>query len=172
MCNRCASALAPQSCVRAYAEWTNPSRVSVKGTTVTTPAPSNVMRPAYPMASKDVPLKAGKNSEHSSTTTRVTNLGKSVRINATAITPPGTASTNKVPTPTTVKPARIIDGSMGPPPARQRASFSTTASPTGGLTQTHTRVTSTFSTLSRPGVKSPTMMSQRPSLMSGTGLLC
>ena len=162
-------------------------RMSVKGTAGTTPAPGKVnhmrresstfsppnTRPASRLsdASKDVPPKAGKTSEHPSTTARVTTLGKSVRINATAITPPGTASTNKVPTPTTVKPARTIDGSMGPPPARQRASFSTTTSPTGGLMQTHTRVTSTSSTLGRPGVKSPTMTSRRPSSMSGTELL-
>lgn len=162
-------------------------RMSVKGTAGTTPAPGKVnhmrresstlsppnTRPASRLsdASKDVPPKAGKTSEHSSTTTRVTTLGKSVRINATAITPPGTASTNKVPTPTTVKPARTMEGSMGPPPARQRASFSTTTSPTGGPTQTHTRVTSTSSTLGRPGVKSPTMTSRRPSSMSGPELL-
>jgi len=163
-------------------------RMSVKGTAGATPAPSKFnhvrresstfsppnTRPASRLsdASKDVPPKAGKTSEHSSTTTRVTTLGKSVRINATAITPPGTASTNKVLTPTTVKPARTIDGAaMGPPPTRQRASFSTTTSPTGALTQTHTRVTSTSSTLGRPGVKSPTMTSRRPSSMSGTELL-
>lgn len=162
-------------------------RMSVKGTVGTTPAPSKVnhirresstfsppnTRPASRLsdASKDVPLKAGKTPEHPSTTTRVTTLGKSVRINTTAITPPGTGSANKVPTPTTVKPARTVEGSMGPPPARQRASFSTTTSPTGGLPQTHTRVTSTSSTLSRPGVKSPTMTNRRPSSMSGTELL-
>lgn len=162
-------------------------RMSVKGTAGTTPAPGKVnhvrresstfsppnTRPASRLsdASKDVPPKAGKTSEHSSTTTRVTTLGKSVRINATAITPPGTASSNKVPTPTTVKPARTVEGSMGPPPTRQRASFSTTTSPTGGLTQTHTRVTSTSSTLGRPGVKSPTITNRRPSSMSGTELL-
>ena len=175
---------------QAHAEWTKSSqmkrRMSVKGTAGTTPAPGKVnhirresstfsppnTRPASRLsdASKDVPPKAGKTSD-SSTATRVTTLGKSVRINATAITPPGTASTNKVPTPTTVKPARTIDGSMGPPPTRQRASFSTTTSPTGGLTQTHTRVTSTSSTLGRPGVKSPTMTTRRPSSMSGTELL-
>lgn len=163
-------------------------RMSVKGTAGTTPAPGKVnhmrresstlsppnTRPASRLsdASKDVPPKAGKTSEHSSTTTRVTTLGKSVRINATAITPPGAASsTNKVPTPTTVKPIRTVDGSMGPPPTRQRASFSSTTSPTGGPTQTHTRVTSTSSTLGRPGVKSPTMTHRRPSSMSGTELL-
>jgi hypothetical protein len=161
-------------------------RLSVKGTAGTTPAPSKAnhvrresstfsppnTRPASRLSdvSKDVP-KAGKPSEHSSTTTRVTTLGKSVRINATAITPPGTASTNKIPTPTTVKPVRTVEGSMGPPPARQRASLSTTTSPTGALTQTHTRVTSTSSTLGRPGVKSPTMTNRRPSSMSGTELL-
>jgi hypothetical protein len=161
-------------------------RMSVKGTAGTTPAPGKVnhmrresstfsppnTRPASRLsdASKDVPPKVGKTSEHSSATARVTTLGKSVRINATTITPPGTASTNKVPTPTTVKPARTVEGSMGPPPTRQRASFSTTTSPTG-LTQTHTRVTSTSSTLGRPGVKSPTMTNRRPSSMSGTELL-
>jgi hypothetical protein len=175
----------------ACAEWAKPSqmkrRMSVKGTAGTTPAPSKAnhirresstfsppnTRPASRLsdASKDVPTKAGKTSEHPSTTTRVTTLGKSVRINATAITPPGTASTNKVPTPTTVKPARTVEGSMGPPPTRQRASFSTATSPTAGLTQTHTRVTSTSSTLGRPGVKSPTMTNRRPSSMSGTELL-
>jgi hypothetical protein len=155
--------------------------MSVKGTAGTTPAQGKVnhmrresstfsppnTRPVSRLsdASKDVPPKAGKTSEH-----RVTTLGKSVRINTTAVTPPGTASTNKVPTPTTVKPARTVEGSMGPPPTRQRASFSTTTSPTG-LTQTHTRVISTSSTLGRPGIKSPTMTNRRPSSMSGTELL-
>jgi len=176
----------------ACAEWTESSqtkrRMSVKGTVGTTPAPSkvnhirresstfsppNTSRPASRLsdASKDVPPKAGKTSEPPSTATRVTTLGKSVRINATAVTPPGTASTNKVPTPTTVKPARTIEGSMGPPSARHRASHSTTTSPTMGMAQTHTRVTSTSSTLGRPGVKSPTMTNRRPSSISGTELL-
>jgi hypothetical protein len=166
-------------------------RMSVKGTAGTTTAPSkvnnhirresstfsppNTSRPASRLsdASKDVPPKAvGKTSEPPSTAARVTTLGKSVRINATAITPPGTASSNKVPTPTTVKPTRTIEGSMGPPPARQRASLSTTTSPTEGVTRTHTRVTSTSSTIGRPaGVKSPTMTNRRPSSMSGTELL-
>ena len=122
------------------------------------------------MPAKTCLLRPERLPSTSSTTARVTTLGKSVRINATAITPPGTASSNKVPTPTTVKPARTVEGSMGPPPTRQRASFSTTTSPTG-LTQTHTRVTSTSSTLGRPGVKSPTMTNRRPSSMSGTELL-
>jgi hypothetical protein len=57
-------------------------------------------------------------------------LGKSVRINSTVTTPPSITS-NKVPTPTTIKPARTIEGSMGPPPVRPRPSLSTTTSPTG-----------------------------------------
>jgi hypothetical protein len=41
-------------------------------------------------AAEDMP-KAGKASEASSTTARVTTLGKSVRINTTSTTPTGTA---------------------------------------------------------------------------------
>ena len=161
-------------------------RMSVKGTAGTTPAPSKVghtrresssfsppstARPISRLsdAAKDAP-KAGKNSEPPSTVARVTTLGKSVRINTTATTPPSSASNSKVPTPTTVKPARTIEGSMGPPPTRPRASLSTTTSPTG-VVQTHTRVTSTSSTLGRPGVKSPPMTHRRPSSMSGTELM-
>ena len=118
-------------------------------------------------ASKDAP-KAGKTSEPPSTVARVTTLGKSVRINATATTPPSTTSNSKVPTPTTVKPARTIEGSMGPPPTRPHASLSNTISPTGVA---HKRVTSTSSTLGRPGVKSPPATNRRPSSMSGTELM-
>ncbi|KAH9964889.1 hypothetical protein BC827DRAFT_1127002 [Russula dissimulans] len=164
-------------------------RINVKSTTGTTPAPSKVghtrresttlsppiaSRPVSRLsdASKDMP-KAGKAAESPSTTARVTALGKSVRINSTATTPPSTASNNKVPTPTTVKPTRTIEGSMGPPPVRQRASLSTTTSPMG---VSHTRVSSTSSTLGRPGAKSPptTRMAtgaRRPISMSGTELM-
>jgi len=160
-------------------------RMSVKGTAGTTPAPSkishmrresstfsppNTTRPASRLsdASKDAP-KVGRTSEPPSTTTRVTALGKSVRINSTVTTPPSTAS-NKVPTPTTIKPARTIESSMGPPPVRPRASLSTTTSPTG---ISHARVSSTSSMLGRPGAKSPptTAGSRRPTSMSGTELL-
>jgi hypothetical protein len=66
-------------------------------------------------ASKDAP-KAGKTSEPPSTIARITTLGKSVQINVTVTTPPPTTSNNKVATPTTLKPARTIEGSMGQPP--------------------------------------------------------
>ncbi|KAI9451023.1 hypothetical protein F5148DRAFT_1370655 [Russula earlei] len=102
-------------------------RMSVKSTAGTTPAPGKVnhirrksttlsppstSRPASRLSdtSKDVPKVMGKISEPPSTT-----LGKSVRINSTATTPPSTASNSKVPTPTTVKPAWTIEGSMCPP---------------------------------------------------------
>ncbi|KAI0298982.1 hypothetical protein B0F90DRAFT_650219 [Multifurca ochricompacta] len=162
-------------------------RMSVKGTAGTTPAPSKVnhirresttfsppstSRPVSRLsdASKDAP-KVGK-GEVPSTTARVTALGKSVRINATATTPTGVAP-NKVPTPTTVKPSRAVEGSVGPsPPTRQRASLSTTTSPTGVH---HTRVPSASSALGRSGTKSPPAVTaaglRRPSSMSGTELL-
>ena len=164
-------------------------RMSVKGTAGTTPAPGKISHirresstfsppsTARPLsrlsdAGKDV-SKAGKTSE-SSTTPRVTTLGKSVRINTTVVTPPSsTASNNKAPTPTTVKPARVVEGSMGPPPARSRASLSTTMSPTGGVS--HTRVSSTSSTLGRPGTKSPPVATsavrRRPLSISGPELM-
>ncbi|KAH9986204.1 hypothetical protein BJV74DRAFT_886027 [Russula compacta] len=165
-------------------------RMSVKGTAGTTPAPSKVShirresstfsppsmsRPLSRLsdAGKDV-SKAGKTSESLSTTARVTTLGKSVRINTTAVTPPSTASNNsKASTPTTVKPARVVEGSMGPPPGRSRASLSTTTSPTGGVS--HTRVASTSSALGRPGTKSPPVATsaarRRPLSISGTELM-
>ncbi|KAI9509890.1 hypothetical protein F5148DRAFT_676408 [Russula earlei] len=163
-------------------------RMSVKSTAGMTPAPGKVnhirresitlsppstSRPASRLsdASKDVPKVAGKTSEPPSTSVRVT-LGKSVRINSTATTPPSTASNSKVPTPTTVKPARTVEGSMGPPPTRPRASLSTTTSPTG---ISHTRVSSTSSALGRLGAKSPPAAtargSRRPTSMSGPELM-
>jgi len=160
--------------------------MSVKGIAGTTPAPSKVShirresstfsppntRPTSRLsdAGKDAP-KVGKTSDPPSTTTRVTALGKSVRINSTVTTPPSITS-NKVPTPTTIKPARTIESSMGPPPVRPRASLSTTTSPTG---VSHARVSSTSSILGRSGTKSPpattTAGSRRPTSMSGTELL-
>jgi hypothetical protein len=69
--------------------------VAEQGQKVLSPV-RRVPRPAYPTldTSKDVPPKAGKPSEPSSTAARVTTLGKSVRINinATAITPPSSLS--------------------------------------------------------------------------------
>ncbi|KAI9435001.1 hypothetical protein F5148DRAFT_1154715 [Russula earlei] len=99
-------------------------RMSVKSTAGTTPAPGKVnhihresttlsppstSRPASRLSdtSKDVPKVVGKTSKPPSTS--------SVRINSTATTPPSTASNSKVPTPTTVKPARTIEGSTCPP---------------------------------------------------------
>ncbi|KAH9016698.1 hypothetical protein EDB85DRAFT_1898005 [Lactarius pseudohatsudake] len=134
-------------------------RMSVKVTAGPTPAPGKVghirresstfsspghtSRPASRLSddSKDT-SKAGKAAEVSSITARVTTLGKSVRINATT---PTTIMSNKVPMPTTVKPTRTVEGSMGPPPTatRQRASLSTTTSPTAA---SHARVPSTSST--------------------------
>ncbi|KAH9976709.1 hypothetical protein BGW80DRAFT_1289926 [Lactifluus volemus] len=161
-------------------------RMSVKGIAGTTPAPSkvnhirresttlsppNTSRPVSRLsdASKDAP-KAGKTSETLSTAARVTTLGKSVRINTNSTTPTSTAP-NKVPTPTTVKPARVIDGSMkAPPPIRPRASLSTATSPTG---LSHTRVSSISSAVGRPGTKSPPAIAntRRPMSMSGTELM-
>ncbi|KAH9064396.1 hypothetical protein EDB87DRAFT_1680597 [Lactarius vividus] len=167
-------------------------RMSVKVTAGPTPAPGKVghirresstfsspghtSRPASRLSddSKDT-SKAGKASEVSSITARVTTLGKSVRINATT---PATTTSNKVPTPTTVKPTRTVEGSMGPPPAaRQRASLSTTTSPTS--VSHHARVPSTSSTFGRAAAKSPPPASttagraplRRPTSMSGTELL-
>ncbi|KAI0246338.1 hypothetical protein BJV78DRAFT_1277249 [Lactifluus subvellereus] len=164
-------------------------RMSVKGTAGTMPAsskvnhirresstfsPPNTSRPASRLsdAAKDA-SKTVKTPEASSTTARVTTLGKSVRINTTSTTPTSTAP-NKVPTPTTVKPARAIEGSMGPPPpTRPRTSFSTATSPTGG---SHTRVSSISSAAGRPGTKSPPATTaagtRRPSsMMLGTELM-
>lgn len=171
-------------------------RMSVKVTAGPTPAPGKVghirresstfsspghtSRPASRLSddSKDT-SKAGKASEVSSITARVTTLGKSVRINATTPTTTTTTS-NKVPTPTTVKPTRTVEGSMGPPPAtatRQRASLSTTTSPTAA---SHARVSSTSSsTFGRAAAKSPPPATtaagraalRRPTSMSGTELL-
>ncbi|KAF8266077.1 hypothetical protein EI94DRAFT_1587035, partial [Lactarius quietus] len=164
-------------------------RMSVKGTAGPTPAPSKVghirresttfsppARPASCLSddNKDA-SKAGKTSE---STARVTTLGKSVRINASATTTPTSTTTsanNKIPTPTTIKPTRTIDGSMGPPPAtaRQRASLSTTTSPT----TSHTRVPSMSSAFGRSATKSPPAVTtaraahRRPTSMSGTELL-
>ena len=161
--------------------------MSVKGTVGATPAPSkvshvrresstfsppNTSRPVSRLsdAGKDAP-KVGKTSEPPATATRVTALGKSVRMNSIVTTPPSTTG-NKVPTPTTIKPARTVESSMGPPPVRPRASLSTTTSPTG---ISHARVSSTSSILGRPGAKSPptttTAGSRRPTSMSGTELL-
>ncbi|KAI9461858.1 hypothetical protein F5148DRAFT_1315836 [Russula earlei] len=106
-------------------------RMSVKRTAGTTPAPGKVnhihrksttlsppstSRPASRLSdtSKDMPKVVGKTSKPPSMSVHVT-LGKSVRINLTAMTPPSTASNSKVPTPTTVKPARTIEGLTCPP---------------------------------------------------------
>ena len=164
-------------------------RMSVKGTAGTmstsskvshirressTLSPPNTSRPTSRLsdAAKDAP-KAGKASEASSTTARTTTLGKSVRINTTSTTPTSSTGPNKVPTPTTIKPARAIEGSMGqPPPTRPRTSFSTATSPTGG---SHTRVSSISSLAGRPGTKSPptttAARTRRPASMLGTELL-
>ncbi|KAH9068092.1 hypothetical protein EDB83DRAFT_684060 [Lactarius deliciosus] len=138
-------------------------------------SPAHTSRPASRLSddSKDT-SKAGKAPEVSS---RVTTLGKSVRINATTPTTTTTTANNKVPTPTTVKPTRTVEGSMGPPPAatRQRASLSTTTSPTGA---SHARTSS--STFGRAAAKSPPPATttaagraalRRPTSMSGTELL-
>ncbi|KAH9001907.1 hypothetical protein EDB86DRAFT_3074702 [Lactarius hatsudake] len=168
-------------------------RMSVKVTAGPTPAPGKVghirresstfsspahtSRPASRLSddSKDT-SKAGKAPEVSS---RVTTLGKSVRINATTPTTATTTNNNKVPTPTTVKPTRTVEGSMGPPPAttRQRASLSTTTSPTAA---SHARTSSSI--FGRAAAKSPPPATttttaagraalRRPTSMSGTELL-
>ena len=173
--------------------------MSVKGTVGPTPAPNKIghirresttfsppghtSRPASRLSddNKDAP-KATKASEVSSMTARVTTLGKSVRINATATTPTGTTTTgNKIPTPTTVKPptrtAVVEGGSMGPPPpaARQRASLSATMSPTGSHARVPSMSSSTLggrsATKSPPAVTTTSMRARRPTSMSGTELL-
>ena len=153
-----------------------------ESTTSFSPPPTHSSRPASRLSddNKDAP-KAGKASSDgvsstTTTTTRVTTLGKSVRINAiaaaTATSP--TSITNKLPTPTTIKPTRTIDG------PRQRASLSATTSPTSS---THTRVPSISSAFGRSATKSPPattttaaaarapLRRPRPSSMSGTELL-
>ena len=66
----------------------------------------------------------------------ISTLGKSVRINMTAVATSGPNAHHH-------KPAWT--GSMGPPPSRQRTLFPTATSPVGGLTQTHICITSTSS---------------------------
>ncbi|KAI0312792.1 hypothetical protein OF83DRAFT_1066623 [Amylostereum chailletii] len=121
-------------------------KIGVKGTAGTTPAPQKaahnrresttafttptVSRPDSRLsdASQNSAKSGGGKTSDSSTpmNPRVSMLGKSTRVNGL------NSSTS---TPTAVRPTRSIDGAMGPPPTRPRASFAT---PTGS----HTRIPS------------------------------
>ncbi|THH17486.1 hypothetical protein EW146_g3331 [Bondarzewia mesenterica] len=111
-------------------------RLGVKGTAGTTSAPSKVAqhrreslssfitptvsRPSSRLSGGGGDMaRTGRLSEAPSTV-KTSMLGKSVRANGSASTTPVTSGTAS--TPSTVKPIRSIDGSMGPPPAKPRMS--------------------------------------------------
>ncbi|KAI0270710.1 hypothetical protein BC834DRAFT_967439 [Gloeopeniophorella convolvens] len=164
-------------------------RMSVKGTAGVTPAPNKVShirresssfaapagassRPASRLsdASKDAPkLAAGKVPDVPVLRAGVTTLGKSVRINTT----PTAGAAAKAPTPTTVKPARAVEGSLGAPPAVARARASVT-SPTGTAPRARissTSTTASASALARATARSPPSAVRRPSSMTGAELM-
>jgi hypothetical protein len=135
-------------------------------------SPPNTLHPVPHLsdASKDAP-KVGKTSEPPVMATHVTALGKSIQMNS-IVTMPSSTTGNKVPMPMTIKLARTVKGSIGPPPVQPRTLLSTMTLLTG---ISHVHVLSASSMLGQPGAKLPlatTMAGSRwPTLMSGTELL-